>query len=173
MLKKVMTLISVLLVTSQTVMAFTIINQTELKKSLKLEEAKRPKEGAMPVAIGKGPHIIEVPPKSIRTIELSEPCPVLLLHTTTTTKKQDKTVTSTSTTCYEPYDYGNQKEKFITNDWGIVIHKPLTRKGVVSRDRFAEEFTRSQNLRNGYGVKILHPKFLVQTSVDQLPAELQ
>ncbi|HEY5259064.1 MAG TPA: hypothetical protein VIJ46_00325 [Rhabdochlamydiaceae bacterium] len=163
----------------------TIINQTDAEKILQVQEAKRPpadKSGNVefPASIGCEPYEIAVPAHSAVMMELREACPVLLIGVVTTEVTMDADgeieSTSTSTTCYEPYGYQGQEETHFSDDWGIVIHKPLPMpqiRGGFDSSYFSKLYFAKRNLEQGYGIKCVHPILLGKvTSLEELPEEL-
>ena len=194
--KKLFTaLIITLISTTQPIFAFTIINQTDLKKVLIIEEALERKEVIRKGAhvqtttevesLGHPPHKITILPKTIVHFDLKEPCTDLIVGVKTVTVKKGKGKktknTITSSTAYGVYDYQeDQPETHITNAWGLVIHNPLPMPNVDNLDYF--DFFERMNVKRawentkeqGYGIKCLHPKLLEKvTSLDELPAELK
>jgi hypothetical protein len=91
-------------------------------------------------------------------------------------KGRKKVRTSTKTTCYEPYSYQGSYETHITDDWGLVIHKPIENQkpgSFFDPDYARKSYIARQNLEQGYGIKCLHPKLLEKiTSLAELPEEL-
>lgn len=88
------------------------------------------------------------------------------------------TTTSKMTTCYEPYDYDGVNESDpveepnLTDKWGLVIHKPIVGRQFAAND-FYGRYRAEQNIKQGYGIKCLHPKYLAKvTSLTELPKEL-
>jgi hypothetical protein len=162
---------------------FTIINQTDSEKVLEIQEAYRPESDqpgnrAFPEPLQEKAHEITIPAHSKATVNLREPCPVLLVGVVTTEGEFILSKTSTTTRCYEPYGYKGSDETLLTDEWGIVIHKPLGVPKHVPFSNVTEQFRKAyiakQNLEQGYGIKCLHPKMLEQvTSLEELPEELQ
>lgn len=177
-----LTSLVIVLCQTQTISAFTIINQTDSRKIIIIQEAQRPlpdQQGNIraPVPMGYKPHKIKILPKEIYTFDLNEPCTGLIVGIEQVERKDKSTKTTTTTsTFYEPYSYGGQKEAFIHNGWGIVIHKPLSNfngGNRFSREYFMNKFKWEESVRQGYGIKCLHPLLLDKvTSLDELPAEL-
>lgn len=184
--KKICTLIIFMIVffQSQSIFAFTIINQTDSEKILKIQEAYRPvSEGNLnaPVPIGHLPHEITVPSKSVYYLDLVEPCPVLLVGVKTIVEEMETDTgrfcrTTTTTTCYEPYECGDQKESLINDGWGLVIHNPILNPNLgnsFSPNYFVKKHQWEQTKKQGYGIKCLHPKLLEKVnSLDELPEDL-
>lgn len=180
--KKMLPAVLVALSAQSSLFGFTIINQTNSEKVLVIQEAYRPNNdpGKYPLPLGFSPYEVAIPPNSIYTFSLRERCPVLLVSVVMTkvVKKDDGECTSTSrsTTCYEPYSYQGKFETDITDDWGIVIYKPITnQKPIPFYDPYYAHrtFQARQNLQQGYGIKCLHPGLLEKvTSLEELPEEL-
>ena len=178
--KKIVFFIAISFSMTSSAFALTIINQTETKKVLKLEEAyrpisKTPGRTGFPVPFNNSSHKIKIPAQSVYTTQI-EPCSILLI-TVYTTEKAEKNVTKTisNQTCYEPYDFEGYKENQITNDWGIVIYKPIVDQKPVSgfgRDYAMESFARRQAIEQGYGIKCFHPRMLEDVTVEELSKEL-
>lgn len=171
--------------TQGSLFGFDIFNLTNSEKVLQLQEAHRPqadKPGnlAAPIPVGYSPYEVSIPANSMHTFRLREPCSVLLVSvvTTKTVKKGDSETVSTSTmtTCYEPYSYQGRYETHITDDWGLVIHKPIENQNPVSffdPDYARKSYIAQRNLEQGYGIKCLHPKLLEEiTSLEELSEEL-
>lgn len=181
----IFTAIVIILLQNHMVFAFTIINQTDSEKVLIIQEAYRPqavKSGDLssPEPIGE-PLEITVPAKNFSYFDLPEPCSVLLIsvktiEVTTTSEGKIRTTTSTTTSCYEPYNHNGQKANLINDEWGIVIHNPLEKPNlgnILSKDYFIKQFLWQQTKKQGYGIKCLHPLLLAQIdSLDALPEEL-
>jgi hypothetical protein len=78
--------------------------------------------------------------------------------------------------CYEPYSYQGMKEDFVTDDWGLVIHKPMPLpkpRSFLDPDYLNQSFVERMNKERGYGIKCLHPKLLEKvSSFDELPEEV-
>lgn len=159
---------------SASVSAFTIINQTDSEKVIEVTEAKRPvsnQPGILkePVALNK-PHHLTIPAKSIAQFKLRQQCP-LVLFTIVTKKitgksfKKKKTEKLRSTAVYGPDANG-----LLTDEWGIVIHKPF--RSVLS-DRSVFDYLNEQaDVKRGYGIKCLEPDLLNKTTVYDLPQEI-
>ena len=156
---------------------FTIINQTNSERVLRIQEAYRPqadKPGnlAYPVPFDPNPHEISIPANSAHIFHLREPCTVLLVDVVTiektftnTTTNTTNTTTNTATTCYGPYGYQGSNETLLTDEWGLIIHKPIENQTKSFFDRY--------NIKQDYGIKCLHPKLLEKvTSLEELPEEL-
>ncbi len=161
--------------------ALTIINQTDSKKNIEIEEAYRPEANrpgdlAAPISLVYKPQKIKVKANSICTIQLNVSCPVLLVGVTTIKKNSKLSTESTVVTCYEPYDYQGQSETLLTDDWGIVIHKPIIRENLGSPfdpNYSYRLFMSQRNKEDGYGIRCLHPKLLEKvTSLEDLTEEL-
>lgn len=182
-LKKILPSVLAVLSFHGSVFGFTIINQTDSEKVLKLQEAYRPESDqpgnrAFPEPLREESHEISIPAHSKATVNLTEPCPVLLVGVVTTKGGFILSRTDTKTTCYEPYGYQGSDETLLTDEWGIVIHKPIGFPKHVSFSNISERVRKvnlaKKNLEQGYGIKCLHPKLLEQvTSLEELPEELQ
>ena len=184
-LKRIVPTILVVLSTQSSVFGFEIFNLTNSEKILRLQEAYRPqadKPGnlAAPIPVGYSPYEVSIPANSMHTFRLRESCSVLLVSMVTnkTTKEgHSETVsTSTATTCYEPYSYQGSYETHITDDWGLVIHKPIENQkpgSFFDLDYAHKSYIARQNLERGYGIKCLHPRLVEKmTSLEVLPEEL-
>ena len=163
---------------------FTIINQTDSDKVLEIQEAYRPESDQpgkvpFPEPLRGEAHKISIPAHSSSTINLTEPCPVLLVSVVTMEVSWGVlTKTNKVTTCYEPYGLDDKDETLLTDDWGIVIHKPFAVSTRPSGSNYGEYFRKKyiaeNNLKQGYGIKCLHPQYLEQvTSLEEFPEELQ
>ena len=182
-LKKIVPSLLTVLCFHGSVFGFTIINQTDSEKVLEIQEAYRPQSNepgnrAFPEPLGEKAHELTIPAHSKATVNLTEPCPVLLVGVVTTEGGFIASKTSTTTRAYEPYAHNGIDEPLLTDEWGIVIHKPLGipkhEPSSTARERFRKAYIAKQNLEQGYGIKCLHPKMLeLVTSLDELPEELQ
>jgi hypothetical protein len=78
--------------------------------------------------------------------------------------------------CYEPYDYDGENETLLTDDWGIVIHKPMIQENLDSPfdpNYIYRVYMNQKSKEDGYGIKCLHPKLLEKiTSLEDLTEEL-
>jgi hypothetical protein len=184
-LKRIVPTILVAFSTQSSLFGFEIFNLTNSEKVLQLQEAYRPqadKPGnlAAPIPVGYSPYEVSIPANSMHTFRLREPCSVLLVSmvtTKTTIKGHSETVsTSTATTCYEPYSYQGSYETHITDDWGLVIHKPIENQkpgSFFDPDYAHKSYIARRNLEQGYGIKCLHPRLVEKiTSLEELPEEL-
>ena len=91
-LKNIIFFIAIVFSMTSSVFAFTIINQTETEKVLKLEEAyrpisKTPGRTEFPVPFANSSHEITIPSQSVYTTQI-EPCSVLLISVITTEKTE-------------------------------------------------------------------------------------
>lgn len=183
--KKMITAVLLMFSVQGQVFGFVICNLTDSEKVLEIQEAYRPRSDkpgnlASPIPLDYSSYEVSVPAHSSHVFSLREPCSVLLVSviTTKTIKEDDhETVTkSKSTTCYTPYSYQGLSQTHITDDWGLVIHKPIPSQRLGSpfdRDYAYRMFTARQNLAQGYGIKCLHPNLLETiTSLEDLPEEL-
>ncbi len=182
-LKRMIPTVLATLSAHSSLLGFDIINLTDSEKVVQIQEAYRPqndKSGNLgaPIPIGYRPYEVSIPANSIHTFPLRESCPILLVSMITSEKvkkgHQQTVTTSTTTTCYEPYDYQNSYQTRITNEWGIVIHKPIERSVSFSDPDYGfKSYIDQRNLERGYGIKCLHPKLLEKTiSLKELPEEL-
>jgi len=146
-----------------------VINQTDSEKVLELTVAYRPEPNKSPIALNDTIHKITLEPRSMRSIDLVENCPVMLVSVIIKGIKGDTVSTTKSMTCYEPYPYKGQGASLFDDSWGIVVHKPLPAKPSVR----GFDFARHMALKDGYGIKCMHPNLLEQTTVDELPSELK
>lgn len=175
--KLIFTLLFGMLCLSQSMFAITIINQTDSDKTIKIEEAYRPapeKPGDLdnPISLGCQPEKITILAHSIQTIPLKTTPPILLVTVINKKKNGKKTTTTEQTTCYEPYDFKDQREEYFNDDWGLVIHKPIEGKHLPFSDPNYWDLETVK--RQGYGIKCLHPLLLVKvTSLEELPEELK
>jgi len=170
-------LVCAVLYQSQSVQAFTIINQTDSKKVLIIEEARRPSSVSSgtvnaPFPDSSKPHRINVPAKEVVTLDLAAPCPGLLVSVEDVVKKGSKKKTTTAIMSYEVYSY----DVLIDNNWGLVIHKPIENPDFgspLSPDYFSREMLWQETVEQGYGIQFLHPNWLEKvTSLEVLPEEL-
>jgi hypothetical protein len=172
--KKICAFLLHLTVSCQSIFAITIINQTDSVKIIKLEEAYRPEpqqpgDLEAPISLGFLPQQIKIAAHSVEKIQLRAPARVLMIGITTKTKKGSETITTTSTTCYEPY----QGEEYFNDEWGIVIHKPTPAKFKSSFDPYSF-FIQQTNEKQGYGILCLSPLLLAKiTSLEELPEDLK
>jgi hypothetical protein len=183
LLKKILPSVLAVLCFHGSAFSFTIINQTDSEKVLQLQEAYRPESDqpgnrSFPEPLREESHEITIPAHSKATIDLTEPCPVLLVGVVTTEGGFILSTTNTMTTCYEPYGYKGSDETLLTDEWGIVIHKPLEIPKHVPfsnvTEQFRKAYTAQRSIEQGYGIKCLHPKLLEQvTSLEELPEELR
>lgn len=161
----------------------TIINQTDSKKNIEIEEAyrpeaKRPGDLAAPISLVYKPQKIQVEANSICTIQLNVSCPVLIVGVTTIKKNSTHSTPSITTVlmCYEPYGYQGQNETLFTDDWGIVIHKPMIGENLGSPfdPNYSYRLYLSEKSKEyGYGIRCLHPKLLKKvTSSEDITEEL-
>lgn len=173
-------LVCAVLCQSQSLQAFTVMNQTDSKMVLIIEESKftnEPGGGRSIASLGSKPHKIKIGPKEIKTFDLKKECPALLVGIEKTVVKGNKTTTTTDTTCCEGYPYDDEKDILITNDWGLVIHKPIENPDLG--DRFSPNYFMNKmrwqlTVDQGYGIKCLHPKLLeLVTTLDALPDVFQ
>jgi hypothetical protein len=182
-MKKVLSSILAALCFHGSVFGFTIINQTDTDKVLEIQEAYRPGSDQpgnvpFPKPLREEAHKISIPAHSSASIHLTE-CPDLLVSVVTTEVSWGVlTKTDKVTTCYEPYGLGDKAANLLTDDWGIVIHKPFavpTRpSGSDYGEYFRKKYIAENNLKQGYGIKCLHPQYLEQVaSLEDLPEELQ
>ncbi len=162
--------------------SFTIVNQTDEKKTISIEEAYRPKsedprQKLAPVSLGHSPIDLTIEPKSAMEFDLRESCSVLLVNVTSVQKSSNSHMTSTSSvkrqTCYEPYNHQGENYHQFTDDWGLLFYQPEDLPEISKRDIHAY-FTRRAALEQGYGIKCLHPIFLESVSPSgSLPEVLQ
>lgn len=177
---------------------FTIINQTDTERVVQIQEAYRPESKtsgtlATPVPFFESPNEMTIPPHSVHTFSLRKSCPVVLVSLVTTEvvqecdnekcesdecdcEKSDHELVHTRTTCYGSYNYRGRIEPDITDEWGIVIHKPILNQKpafFLDPDYFLKSYLAKQNLEQGYGIKCLHPALLEKvSSLEELPEEL-
>ncbi len=161
----------------QSVFAITIINQTNSDKIIKIEEAYRPTSNkpenlAAPIPLDYDFKEIKVSAHSTQTIPLKTNSSVLLVTVISEKQDSDNTVIRTeSKTCYEPYDFQGYREKYFTDDWGFVIHKPIEGQHLSPSNPNYWSLRRAKN--QGYGIKCLHPVLLTKiTSLEELPEDL-
>ena len=161
--------------------AITIINQTDSVKILEIKEAYRPapeKEGdlAEPVLLNNHSKKITIAAHSAQAIHLKAKPSVLLISLIDKTKKGNKTTTMTFVRCYEPYVFEDQQGEFFTDDWGFVIHKPITglKISISDPDYWSKQWALDSAAQQGYGIKCLHPLLMDKvTSLEELPEDLK
>lgn len=183
--KKILPTMLVALSAQGSLFGFDIFNLTNSEKVLQIQEAYRPEADqpgnlATAIPIGYEPYEVSIPANSIHAFHLRESCSVLLVSVVATKViKQggNETVsTRTSTTCYEPYSYQGSDETLITDDWGIVVHKPIANQKPMSAfdpDYAYKSYIALRNSEQGYGIKCLHPNLVKKiTSLEELPEEL-
>jgi len=159
---------------SQSLFGITIINQTNSDKTIEIEEAYRPpsdKPGnlAAPITLGFPSQKIAVAAHSKQTISLKSTPRVLLVSVLSSKKKGKKTTTTEESFCFEPYDFEKHHQEFFNDDWGFVIHKPITGFVLPFTDPKLQWMYAIEHER-GYGIRCLHPLLLVNvTSLHKLP----
>lgn len=162
--------------------AFTVMNQTDAEKMLIIREAKfvQTSSGSEVQPLDKPPHEMTIPPKQIYTFDLTESCTNLLISVVSFQERviDNKVVgtQSTTTMAYAPYNYQGLKSTHITNEWGVVVHNPTPMPDFGdwrSTQYYSKKFRWDQSVKDGYGIKCLHPNALEKvTSLDELPKEL-
>lgn len=172
MLKKILIACLGVLALSQSLSAITIINQTDVERTIQIEEAYRPApdqagETKSPVPLLKeSPKAVKIAAHSMQSIPLRTEATVLLVHVTEKTRAKKKVTTTKSTTCYEASSYqvypdDENRVVTFTDEWGFVIHKPTSRCGYWTQQQ-------------GYGIMCFTPSLLAEvTSLDELPEELK
>lgn len=153
------------LVYSQSLSAFLVINQTDKDRLVELQEAYRPGQAAgqwaMPIALNDSPEQLRVPAKAIVETEILS-CEVLLVSVVEHSNTGNVERTSRMTKAYSPYSLDSSTVREITDDWGIVFHKP-----VGTPNPFLPPWAKE------YGIKLIHPDLISKIeSMDELPAEL-
>lgn len=150
---------------TQSLSAFTVINQTDKDRVLTLQEAYRP-EAEMPgnlerpIALNSTPIRVVVPAKSAIITDIA-PCTVLLVNMKEIVRRGKKNVSAMSLSCYEPYSLNQFPVDEITDDWGLVIHDPIPTAWSLPWEK-------------PYGIKLVHPELLEKIdSLDVLPVELR
>lgn len=158
--------------------AFTVINQTGEERFLSLQEAYRPTPeqfngSSFPLAYNKEPITVALAPHSVKEVKLRRNCPVLLIEVLSTEITEDKQTQICRQTCDEPYDYQGDDYTEFTNDWGLVIYSPNDLEDPGFKN-FSKHFHYKMTLKQGYGIKALHPKLLELTNeTGQLPYALR
>jgi len=175
MFRKLLLALTALLHTST--FAFTIINQTDSEKVIKLQEAYRQKSNtpgtiSAPEPYGYEPLTIRVPANSSQTVLLRAHCSTLIVGVITKDKDGRE---RNNKTCYDPYCHRNNAEYCFTDKWGLVIHKPCKKDISYFDPDCAEKLSIMKNeKKNGYSIKCLHPKLIRKTIYsDSLPIEIQ
>ena len=150
--------------TNLALLAFMIINQTDTSKTISLQEANRPPSELAgyfeyPEPINPPSEQYTIPAKSYIEVEIA-PCSTLFVTESVQTGKKKKT--TSTTTCYDAYDAGE-----ITNDWGLVIHTPISIHSAIMH-RLTQKGPKVQDS----GIKCISPEHLeLVDSYDTLPEE--
>lgn len=161
----------------QSVLAITVINQTDTAKVIKIEEAYRPVSDrpgnlAAPLSYGYRSKKIKLAAHSLREIPLQTTPPVLLVTVFEKKKGRNKTEETFETSYFEPYDFQDQQAECFNDDWGFVIHHPIKGETLPFFDPHYSYLERAK--KRGYGIKCLHPQLLIKvTSLEKLPEDLK
>ncbi len=121
---------------TQPLSGFTIINQTDSKRVLVIQEAYRPDSDLQrkllctPEPLHPNKHKVTVPPRSFVEMDI-DPCPVLMISTKKKSSKKkrfggSKTSKSSSTFCFERYEVRDGAVHSFDNDWGLVLFEGPT-----------------------------------------------
>jgi len=161
---------------SQSIFAFTIINQTDSEKVIRIQEAFRPHSDrpgnlAAPIPFGVPARQITIAPHC-REIILLQSTPTVLLVTIITKKKNGRrTKTIEETTCHETFPFQDRFEDEFNDDWGLVIHKPIREDCFPF---FNDRWILRRELEQGFGIRCLHPLLLgTITSMEELSEEVK
>ncbi len=144
----------------QPLCAFTIINQTDKHRTVKVQEASRvyKDDGKSSTVVANNEDVkpVVVPPHTSLEVFI-EPCTDLLVGMI---KPINQFASMILTTSYGPYG----KYEMINDEWGLLIHKPHKFGGI--RDLY--------NIGQDYGIMCLSPDCIGNVDpTGDLPAELK
>lgn len=162
-MKRVMFLVAGMIVLSQSLSAFAVVNQTDKDRVVILQEASRPPPARypgwleMPVAVDPIQRMVRVPAHKLVAVDL-EPCSVLLVHMVEWPIRDGIPQESHYASCYEPYSVGQPEPTSIENDWGLVIYDPA-KSGSAKEGTWPSE----------YDIRLVHPEFVGAVMRGEMP----